>query len=261
MTATFPEIRVLVVDDEAPARAKLRRLLADEASVRIVAEASTGREAVERIREHVPDIVLLDVQMPELDGFGVVEEIGTGAMPEVIFITAHDEHAVQAFEVHALDFVLKPVSRDRLRAAVERARVRLRERQAVAGDLAPRLAALLAERGGHREYLHRLLVEGDRASVFVPVARIDRLEAERNYVHVYVGGARYTVRGTLAALEERLNPEQFLRVNRSTIVRLDTVSAVHPWSHGDYRVEMADGTTVTWSRRYHAQERTRFVVE
>lgn len=261
MTGSLQEIRILVVDDEAPARAKLRRLLADEANVRIVAEASNGREAVEHIRELTPDIVLLDVQMPELDGFGVVEEIGTDAMPEVIFVTAHDEHAVRAFEVHALDFVLKPVSHDRLRAAVERARVRLRERQAAVGDLASRLATLLAERGVAREYLNRLLVDGDRASVFVPVARIDRLEAERNYVHVHVGGARYVVRGTLAALEERLSPEQFLRVNRSTIVRLDAVSAVHPWSHGDYRMEMTDGTTVTWSRRYHGQERARFAVE
>ena len=260
MTGSVREIRILVVDDEAPARAKVRRLLADDAEVRIVGEAGNGREAVRRIRELAPDIVLLDVQMPEVDGFGVVEEVGAGAMPEVIFITAHDEHAVRAFEVHALDFVPKPVSGDRLRDAIERARVRLGERQAATGDLASRLAALLAARGPTREYLSRLLVESDRASLFVPVARIDRLEAERNYVHVHVSGARYVVRGTLAALEERLNPEQFLRLNRSTIVRLDAVRAVHPWSHGDYHVELVDGTTVTWSRRYHAQERARFVV-
>jgi two-component system LytT family response regulator len=254
-------MRILVADDEEPARAKIRRLLVDDGDVRIVGEAGNGREAVERIRELTPDLVLLDIQMPELDGFGVIEAVGAGAMPDVIFITAHDEHAVRAFEVHALDFVLKPVASDRLRAAVARARVRLGERRGTSGDLESRLAALLAERAAPHEYLHRLLVEDGRAAVFVPVARINRLEAERNYVHVHANGGRYVVRGTLSALEERLDPAHFLRVSRSTIVRLDAVRAVHPWSHGDYHVELVDGTTVTWSRRYHAQERARFVVE
>jgi two-component system LytT family response regulator len=261
MTASIREIRVLVADDEAPARAKIRRLLADEDDARIVGEAEDGADAVRLIRELAPDLVLLDIQMPTTDGFGVVAAVGAGAMPEVIFITAHDEHAVRAFEVHALDFMRKPVAGGRFRAAFARARARLGERQAGSLDLASRLAALLAERASKPEYLARLLVQGDRAAVFVPTTRIDRIEAERNYVRVYAGGARYTVRGTLTGVAERLDPALFLRVSRSTLVRLDAVRAVHPWSHGDYHVELTDGTTVTWSRRYHAQARARFALE
>lgn len=260
MTTATDEIRVVLADDESPARAKVRRLLTAESDARVVGEATNGAEAVRLIEQLAPDLVLLDVQMPQLDGFGVVETVGPSAMPEVVFITAHDEHAVRAFEVHALDFVLKPVTPERFRTAFARARTRIveRRRHDASDDLANRLAALLGDRSEPREFLTRLLVEDGRAGLFVSVGHVDWVEANRNYVVVHVGARRYTLRTPIGDLFVRLDPALFLRVNRSTIVRLDAVRAVHPWSHGDYRVELADGVVVTWSRRYRAQANGRF---
>jgi two-component system LytT family response regulator len=253
VTAATDEIRVVVADDEAPARAKVRRLLIAEPGARVVGEAANGAETVRLIEHLAPDLVLLD-------GFGVVETVGPTAMPEVVFITAHDEHAVRAFEVHALDFVLKPVTPERFRTAFARVRARIieRRRHDASDDLANRLAALLGERSEPRDYLTRLLVEDGRAGLFVSVGHVDWVEANRNYVVLHVGMRRYTLRTPIGDLVARLDPSLFLRVNRSTVVRLDVVRAVHPWSHGDYRVELADGTIVTWSRRYRAQANGRF---
>ena len=244
-------MRVLIVDDEAPARAKVRRHLAEEPDVEIVGEAEDGVEAVERIAELAPDLVFLDVQMPRLDGFGVIEEVGADAMPAVVFVTAFDEHALKAFEVRALDYLLKPVTPDRFRAAVERARAQLgpESRPARAERLEGMLESLPAER---RRPLRRMLVQAGNRALLVPVDRVDRFEADRNYVHLHVGAEKFTVRATITALAARLDPETFLRINRSEIVRLDAVKELHPWFHGDYRVVMKDGATLTWSRRFRA---------
>jgi len=262
MRGSTEEVRVVVVDDEGPARAKLRRLLAAEPNGRIVGEAENGREAVRMIKDLAPDLLFLDVQMPELDGFGVIEAVGPEAMPEIVFVTAHDEHAVRAFEVNALDFILKPVAPARFQAAFARAYSRIYDRREhnTPTALGAQLTALLADRARLATYLTRLLVEDGRAAVFVSTSRVDRFEAERNYVRVHVGAKQFTVRTTITALMARLDPSTFLRVNRSTVVRLDAVRAVHPWSHGDQRVELLDGTTVTWSRRYRAQDAARFEV-
>ncbi len=247
-------MRVVIADDEAPARAKLRRLLAAEPDAVIVGEAATGADAVRAVRTCAPDLLFLDVQMPDGDGFSVIEAVGPAAMPDVIFVTAHDEHAIRAFEVHALDFLLKPVVAGRFQAAVNRARGRIADRhvQASTSALAARLQAMLDARAGAGSYLRRILVDGTRAGAFVPVERIDRIEASGNYVRLHIGAASYTLRTPLTTLAARLDPSLFLRANRSTLVRVDAVRAVHPWSHGDYRLEMADGSTVTWSRRYRA---------
>jgi len=245
-------MRVLVGDDEAPARAKLRRLLAREPAVSVVAEAADGEAAVTAIESERPDLVLLDVQMPGLDGFGVVERLGAGRMPPVIFVTAHDTHAVRAFDVHAVDYLLKPVSPERFRRALARLAGGSEPPAAPAppAALADRLDALLRTLGRSAAYAQRLLVEDSRRGFFLPTDRIDRVHAERNYVRLVAGGESYQLRGTLAALLERLDPERFLRINRSDVVRLDAVKELHPWSHGDYRVVMRDGTELTWSRRY-----------
>lgn len=249
-------MRVLVVDDEAPARAKLRRLLAREPAVSVVAEAADGEAAVTAIESERPDLVLLDVQMPGLDGFGVVERLGVGRMPPVIFVTAHDTHAVRAFDVHAVDYLLKPVSPERFRRALARLAGGSEPPDAPAPPAAPpaaladRLDALLRTLGRSAAYAQRLLVEDSRRGFFLPTDRIDRVHAERNYVRLEAGGESYQLRGTLAALLGRLDPERFLRINRSDVVRLDAVKELHPWSHGDYRVVMRDGTELTWSRRY-----------
>lgn len=252
-------MRILIVDDEAPARARLRRLLAGEGDVTVAGEADTGDAAVDAIAGLEPDLVLLDVQMPGLDGFGVVEAVGAAQMPPVIFVTAHDEHAVRAFEIHALDYLLKPVSAERLGAALDRARARVAagSRTAAAPERAP-LEALLRAINPAPSYLQRVLVHDDRRALFIPVSTIDRVEAESNYVRVHVRGASYRLRGTLGAFAERLDPVHFLRLSRSTLVRLDAVKELHPWSHGDYQVVLHDGTVLMWSRRYRAQRGAEF---
>ena len=250
-------MRVLIVDDEAPARAKLRRLLAAEPDVTIVGEAANGREAIDLIGRLSPEVVFLDVQMPLLDGFGVIEAVGVEAMPCVVFVTAFDDHALRAFEVQALDYLLKPFAPERLQAVVGRLRRELARGRH--DEMAPKLAALLQATTPQR-YLQRILVQRDGRAVLVPVGQIDRLEAERNDVRLHTRGGVHLVRGTLAELADRLDPASFLRINRSTIVRLDTIKELQPWFHGDYRVILHDGTELMWRRRYSAKSRASFEV-
>jgi two-component system LytT family response regulator len=245
-------VRVLIADDEAPARQKVRRLLADEPDVEVVGEAATGAEAVQAIRDTSPDVVFLDIQMPVLDGFGVVEEVGVDAMPHVVFVTAYDEHALRAFEVRALDYLLKAVTPDRFRAVLQRVRAQLARGREAAGELAERLDQLVGALAPKPRFLRRLLVQDGNKALLMPVERIDRMEAERNYVRLHAAAGTYLVRGSIGAMAERLDPDRFLRINRSEIVRLDAVKELHPWFHGDYRVVMHDGTVLMWSRRYRA---------
>jgi two-component system LytT family response regulator len=250
-------MRALIVDDEAPARAKLRRLLGADPELTIVGEAADGREAVTRITELRPDVVFLDVQMPLLDGFGVIDHIGVDMMPYVVFVTAYDEHALRAFEVQALDYVLKPFSPERLQAVVGRVRRELARGTAL--DVGPRLTALLQQVASPSpRYLHRILVQREGRAVLVPVQQIDRLEAERNDVRLHTRGGVHVVRGTLGELADRLDPAMFMRINRSTIVRLDAIKELQSWFHGDYRVVLQDGTELMWSRRYRAKNRAAF---
>ena len=244
-------MRVLVVDDEAPARRKLARLLAAIPDVALAGEAETGPEAVDRIRALAPDLVLLDVQMPGLDGFGVVATVGVGAMPPVVFVTAHDEHALRAFEVRALDYLLKPVTAERLHEALDRVRARPLGPSADA-ERAARLQGL----GGVAAAppLRHLLVHDERGARLLPVDDIELARAERNYVALHTPAGAFRVRGTVGELAERLDPARFLRVNRSDVVRLDAIRELQPWSHGDYRIVLRDGTALLWSRRFRAEQ-------
>jgi two-component system LytT family response regulator len=248
-------MRVLIVDDEAPARAKVRRYLGEYDDVEIVGEADNGVVAVERIAELQPALVFLDVQMPELDGFGVIDTIGVASMPYVVFVTAFDEHALKAFEVRALDYLLKPFTPERFAAVMDRVRsLMAASSKSSADELHGKLEALMAAVStGRPRFLRRVLVHHENKAFLLPVERIDRVEADRNYVRLHSAGAAFTLRGNLGALADRLDPEKFLRINRSEIVRLDAVKELQPWFHGDYRVIMADGTTLMWSRRYRAQ--------
>ena len=245
-------IRVLVVDDEAPARAKVRKLLETEDDFHVVDEAEDGVAAVEAIRREDPDVVFLDVQMPRLDGFGVVDEIGVDAMPLVVFVTAFDEHALRAFEVHALDYLLKPFAPNRFRHLLERIRARLAE---APGDLARRMQQMLEDlRPASPKYLTRILAKLDEdREVLVPVEKIEVIRARGNYVRLITAEGEYLRRMTLNALLERLDPDQFLRINRSEAVRLDVVREFQPWFHGDYVVLLTNGEKLTWSRRYRAR--------
>ena len=241
-------IRVLIVDDEPPARAKLRRYLAGERGVEVAGEATCGREAVELIASLAPDLVFLDVQMPDMTGFEVVDALGGEAAPHVVFVTAHEQYAVRAFEIHALDYLLKPVGPDRFASVLERARAAIERPDR--GDLAARLASLLESLPAPRSYAERILVPVGERSIFLEVGRIDRVRADRNYVILYAGGAEYTLRGTMDALQRRLDPARFLRANRSEIVRIEAVREVQPWFHGDYRLVLSDGAEVAWTRRF-----------
>ncbi len=242
-------IRALVVDDEAPARAKVVKLLAAEPEIEVVGEAADGEEAVERIRELAPDLVFLDVQMPRLDGFGVIAEVGVDAMPRVVFVTAYDDHALEAFEVHAFDYLLKPFSPARFRRVLERVR-----RETAGADLSRRLDEVLRAARPRPSYLRRILVKkGDEREVLLPLDQVDVIRSERNYLRFVTPEREYRRRGTLTDLVRRLDPERFLRVSRSEVVRLDAIRELQPWFHGDYRVVLHDGTVLTWSRRYRAK--------
>jgi two-component system, LytTR family, response regulator len=244
----MPTLRVIIADDERPARNKLRRYLAAEPDIEIVAEASGGVAAVEAIRAARPDLVFLDVQMPDLDGFGVVEALGGDPAPYVVFVTAHDRYAVKAFEVHALDYLLKPVGPERFAAVLARARREV-ERAASPG-VAERVARLVEDLRTGPRYAERVLVTSGERGLLVELARIDRIEADRNYVNLYAGAEAYRMRGTLEGLERRLDPAKFVRVNRSTVIRVAAIKEVHPWFHGEYRVVLADGTELTWTRTH-----------
>lgn len=241
-------MRALIVDDEAPARAKVRRLLEASADVEIVGEAATGREAIALIKRTRADLVFLDIQMPGLDGFEVAASIDRDGGPFVVFVTADDSQALRAFDVGAVDYLLKPFTPDRFARVLDRAR----ERAATPAVVEETTAATP---------LRRLLVIENGRAVFLLVDRIDRIEADRNYVHLFAGGERHRLRTTLAALAERLDESKFLQINRSTIVRLDAIREMNEWSHGDFRVVLHDGTELIWSRRFRAAAERVFGVQ
>lgn len=251
-------IRVLIVDDEEPARRKLVRLLADHADVEVVGQADSGTSAVDAIRSLMPDLVFLDIQMPEGTGFDVIAAIGVESMPCVVFVTAFDEFAVQAFEVQALDYLLKPFTPQRLQDALARATARISDPTPTNSRAS--LTEVLATMAPATPLRHLLVDHGSR-SLFLPVDRIDWFEADRNYVTVHSAGHTCTLRSTLQALEARLDPGMFLRINRSQLVRLSAVREVHAWSHGDRHLIMTDGTRLVWSRRYRARDEHRFTIE
>jgi DNA-binding LytR/AlgR family response regulator len=235
-------MRTLIVDDEAPARERLKRLLADLGDVEVVGEAGDGIQAVEMIERQGPDLALLDVQMPGLDGFGVVEALEDP--PAIIFVTAYDQYAIRAFEVHALDYLLKPFSRERLAKAIHRAREALAEGQ----DLSAQLRPLLEDLAVEGRYLTRLAVR-DRTCIRVLDAdSVDWIGIEDEQVIVHVGDQAYPIRRTLTELEARLDPSHFFRAHRSAIVNLDRVQEVIPWFKGSHILRLSTGAEVDLSR-------------
>ena len=248
MSPQFP-LRVLVVDDEAPARRKILRLLREEPAVEIVGEADSGEAAIAAIKKHRPDVVFLDVQMPGLDGFEVIQSLSAAKipLPRMVFITAHDRFALRAFEVHAFDYLLKPVGQERFREALSRARI---QHQQSGDGFTSRLGAMLEQLQREKSLPDRLLIQEDSRAIFVPVKEISWVEADRNYVLLHCEKKTHTLRSTMEALQNTLDPKTFVRINRGTLVRLDAVRELLPWFHGEYKVVLHDNTELRWSRRY-----------
>jgi len=242
------KIRTLIVDDEPLGRERIRTLLASDAGIEVIEECSDGRHAIAAIEGLKPDLVFLDVQMPEMNGFAVLDAIASDHMPAIIFVTAYDHYAVQAFEVHALDYLLKSFDRERFQAALQRAKGEIQRSKA--GLLNERLAGLLEDLQAKQKRLTRLVVKSGGRIVFLRAEEIDWVEAADNYVRIHSGRESHLIRETLQSLESRLNPEKFLRIHRSTLVNLDRIRELLPIFHGDYLVKLNDGTELTLSRSY-----------
>ncbi len=241
-------IRVLLVDDEPLAREMLREMLKGDPQVAIVGESCNGREALEAIRRHSPDLVFLDVQMPEVGGFEVLASLGKEEIPHVIFVTAYDQYAVRAFEVQALDYLLKPFDQERFDVSWQRARAQvIRDRNGVR-DMDQRILALLEELKAGKSYLERLVIKTGGRIYFLETGEIDWIEAEGNYVSVHSAKKSHLLRETISSLESQLDPRKFVRIHRSSIVRLDFIKELQPWFHGEYRIILQDGTQLTLSR-------------
>ena len=247
-------IRTLIVDDEPLARRHLRTLLADHADIAVIGEAGNGKDAIAAIRKERPDLVLLDIQMPEIDGFGVVREIGADRMPVVVFVSAFDEYALAAFEAHALDYIMKPVKRDRFHATIRRA-IDIIGKRGGGDDLRGSLGRLLERIETERKFPSRLAIKTEGRVLFLKAAEIDWIETDGDHVKFHVGPNTYLHRTTLTRLEERLSPKTFLRIHRSIVVNVDRVRELQPWFQGDYVLILADGTRLTSGRSYRERVR------
>lgn len=242
-------LRIFVADDEAPARRKLLRFLAADSEVEVVGEAVNGREAVAGIRRTHPDLLLLDVQMPDFDGFEVVKQLAP-PLPRIVFVTAFDQYAIQAFDVHAFGYLLKPFDQPRFRKVLDDAKQQARAHNSSSSSSDEALRHLLADVDRGRRAPSRLVVEQGERTFFVAPDEIDWIESERNYLLIHAGDKTHTIRGTLDAMEERLDRTEFVRINRSAIVRLDAVRELQKWFHGEYKVILKSGAKLTWTRRY-----------
>ena len=248
-------IRVLIVDDEPLARKGVHQLVEDADDVTVASEAADGPQAVRQIREHAPDLVFLDVQMPEMTGLEVVREVGADQMPITIFVTAYDEYALDAFEAQALDYLLKPIDEERFAEALGRARTQIR--QAEASALSDQLRGLLRQYTEQDDVedteapsIERFTVRSRNRIYFVDAADVQWVESEGDYVALHDGEDVHLVRKTMKELENRLDPDRFLRVHRSYIVNTDYVEELRPLNHGTYRLIMAAGTPLKSSRGY-----------
>jgi two-component system LytT family response regulator len=242
-------IRTLIVDDEPWARTRLASLLRDEADFTIVQSAASATEAIDAIRALAPDVVFLDVQMPEQNGFAVIDAIGVDAMPLVVFATAYEQHAVRAFDAQALDYLLKPFDEERFARTLDRVRYELSDLQGARASL----QQLMQARQGARRYLQRVAVSSAGRVLFVKTAEIDWMESEGNYVMLHVGPKRHLLRESLSAMADKLDPQQFVRLHRCAIVNVERIRELSPWSRGEQAIVLQDGTQLTIGRTFRPQ--------
>jgi len=251
MSARF---RTLVVDDEPAARDAIRGLLAGDPEIQLVGECPDGASAVAAIREHAPDLLFLDIQMPELDGFGVLRQLDPAELPVIVFVTAYDRYALRAFDVHAVDYLLKPFDDDRFLGALERAKTQARNGKIIA--LRQQLLDLLAHEApvpvsaADGPYLRRLVVRADGRATVLDVGEIDWIEADGDHVRIHVKKVQHVLRETMKHLEGRLEPARFIRIHRSTIVNVERIRELQPYFRGEYVVLLHDGTSLKLSRSF-----------
>jgi two-component system LytT family response regulator len=243
------KIRVLIADDEPLARRGIRQLLEPEADFEIVGEAANGLLALSCCRELSPDLIFLDIQMPLLDGFSFLERLGAGALPEIVFVTAYDEHALHAFEAGALDYVLKPTDPERFRKTLERVRRRILAGESV--QLENKLASLISNlRAPGENYPERIAVRENERIRFLEVEKIDWISSQGNYVEIHAAGEKFLVRETMDGIEKKLNPRSFLRIRRSAIVRIGQIKELRPLFGSEFEVVLKNGLRLNSSRRY-----------
>lgn len=242
-------LRIIIADDELLARKRIVSLLAGMADVEIVAQCANGRAVVEAVREHRPDLLFLDVQMPELDGFEALAELQEDRPPGVIFVTAFDQHALRAFEYHALDYLMKPFSSDRFVKALQRARELLHSAEAVS-DFNERLMGLMQNLPSRSPYLQRLMIKGSGRIHFRNASELDWIESEGNYIRLHFGNESHLQREKLGALEARLDPKRFARPHRSVLVNIDRIREMRQVFHGDYVIVLKSGIEVPLGKPY-----------
>jgi two-component system LytT family response regulator len=241
-------IRTLIVDDESLARERVRDMIEGDREIQVIGECANGHEAVEAIRDQSPDLVFLDIEMPGMDGFGVLDAIEPDSLPVIIFVTAYDQYAVKAFEVFALDYLLKPFDKERFDVALARAKAHIRNEKKE--TMSERILKVLEEIKTKPVHLERLVIKMNGHVFFVKTDEIDWLEAEGNYVRLHAGKESYLLRDTISALESQLDPKKFVRVHRSAIVNIDSIQELQPWFHGEYRIILKEGVELTLSRSY-----------
>jgi two-component system LytT family response regulator len=242
------KLTALIVDDEPLARERLMGLLSAEPDIEVLGECRDGEEAVSVIHDRHPDLVLLDVEMPRMNGFQVIDTIGADDMPMVIFVTAYDQHAIRAFEVRALDYLLKPFDRTRFTDALQRARTQIETQ--TTGDLGRRLIALMKDLKREPPKTDRLVVKSGGRLFFLRADEVDWIEAAGNYVRLHVGPQAHLLRETMNGIEARLDPERFFRIHRCRIVNVERIQEMQPWLNGEYSVVLRSGVRLTLSRGY-----------
>lgn len=242
------EIRTIIVDDEPLARLRLRHLLGDDPEINIVAQCVDAFEAIKAIHELSPDLIFLDIQMPEKDGFSVIAEIGMDLMPYTVFVTAYDQHALRAFECNALDYLLKPYNEERFFKTLQRAKRLILATQGT--EMKRRIMSAVEQLKQKADFLERILIKTRGRIFFLNLDEVHWIKSEGNYLRLNAGQASYLIRDTVHNFQSRIDPKRFLRIQRSTIVNVDKIKDLVQMTHGDYKVILCDGTELAFSRHY-----------
>jgi two-component system LytT family response regulator len=246
--AASPRIRTLIVDDESLARERIRNFLLRDPQIEVIGECANGPDAVVAIQQSAPDLLMLDIQMPQMDGFSVLEAVSDTILPHVIFVTAYDQYALRAFEFHALDYLLKPFDWDRFEQTLQRAKDQVFKDRS--SQFNQGIQALLEQLKERPRYLDRLVIKSTGRVFLLKTDEIDWIEAEGNYARLHVGKESYLLRETISTLDSQLDPKAFLRIHRSTIVSLNRIKELQSWFHGEFQVILRDGTQLLLSRTY-----------